>query len=66
MAINFRFKLVRNAWEKYKVFKWDGHGEVRWEFLVRLVQFQSYHGLNLGNKMTELHINFKPRIMKVN
>lgn len=59
-------KLIRNSWAALKSIVWPNVGEARWEYVVKLNEFQTKHSLRLANKLSEKHINFHNNKMKVN
>lgn len=56
-------KLVRNTLHSRKVIK-APRGEVKWEFLEKLNEFQIENGAKLGNKLSNNHIHFSNNKMK--
>lgn len=58
-------KLIRNTFESMKIFFDDEGREVKWQFLVNLVNLQNNEKLTFANKLTPRHLEFRNQIMKV-
>ena len=58
-------KLIRNTVCDYKVLIWPNRGNVKWEYIEKLHSLQDEHGLRAANKLSNQHINYKKKIMKV-
>lgn len=43
----------------------DSDAKVEWKYIVRLFNYQNNLKLHLGNKLRNLHVNYKNQIMKV-
>lgn len=58
-------KLARNCLNKYQILVVPGLGKVKWEHIRQLHSMQTCEGLNLANKLTKAHVEFKTQKMKV-
>lgn len=56
-------KLIRNALGKLKLF-YDGSGKIEWRYYEQLMNYDK-RGYALTHKLTQNHINFEKRKMKV-
>lgn len=58
-------KLIRNHWENKIQFLDEQKNVVDWKYLVLLNDLQDKEGLNIANKLTRRHLEFRNTIMKV-
>ena len=58
-------KLARNCLAEYRVIRIPGSGNVKWKHIEDLHKEQQNEGLNLANKLSSAHVNFKTQKMKV-
>lgn len=58
-------KLVRNAFEYYKILKDSKGRTIEWDYLKKLQELQEREQFNLANKLRIAHIQFKQNVMKV-
>lgn len=58
-------KLIRNHWEDKSQFLDEQKNVVDWNYLVLLNDLQDTEGLNIANKLTRRHLEFRNTIMKV-
>lgn len=58
-------KLIRNSFEKKRVFFDKDGKKIRWQLLINLNKLQTKEGLRFGNKLTSRHLYFRNQIMKV-
>jgi len=58
-------KLARNCLNEYQILVAPGEGHIKWEYLNLLQKKQLAEGLNLANKLTLSHIQYKKQKMKV-
>lgn len=58
-------KNIRNCLGDLKVLKDDRGDLIKWVYIENLAKLQETEGLRLGNKLKNLHINYKKMIMKV-
>lgn len=58
-------KLVRNNFANYGTLYDADNNEIKWEYLVKLVEFSDKGNFGMCHKLNKRHINFKDRIMHV-
>jgi len=58
-------KLARNCLNEYQILVAPGDGQIRWEYVRLLQKKQNLEGLNLANKVTLFHVQYKNQKMKV-
>lgn len=58
-------KLIRGASPELKIFFDPANGKIEWKHYEELLKFDK-RGFGLTHKLTQNHINFKQRKMKVN
>ncbi|KAI8424524.1 hypothetical protein MSG28_002983 [Choristoneura fumiferana] len=58
-------KLIRNLFESKKCIYDKDSKAIKWNLLCELNSLQQQNGLNLANKLTTRHIEFRNEIMKV-
>lgn len=58
-------KLIRNTFEKKRLFFYEGGKKIRCQLLINLNKLQTKEGLRFGNKITPRHLHFRNQIIKV-
>lgn len=58
-------KLARNCLNEYQILTIPGTGKVKWQHIQLLHNKQVSEGLNLANKLSKSHLEFKTQKMKV-
>lgn len=58
-------KLVRNCLERHKVLHDKDGNEIKWAFITELINLQTLHNINISNKLTKTHANFRNNKMNV-
>lgn len=58
-------KLVRNNFASRSILYDTDNNEIKWEFLVKLMNFGNKCDFNLSHKLTRRHIQYQDRIMHV-
>lgn len=58
-------KLIRNILGNKRILYDHNDEEIKWEYIENLIDLQIAEDINLGNKLTKTHAEYKNRIMNV-
>jgi len=59
------FKLARKCLNEYQILVAPRDGQIRWEYVCLLQMKHNLEGLNLANKVTLSHVQYKNQKMKL-